>query len=147
MKDVSSLKMQAGEILSGAAGFMTTTGAANAALGLQTRKMLKAARAESRSQARHVLAEAGKTMSATRSAVAGLKTETGRVMSEASAVMHKLASASRNRAGAWRGIVSSLRTCARPATVNCGSGTSQTTKARKSRSSRVVHHKGARKAA
>jgi hypothetical protein len=64
--------------------------------------MLASAKAESKAQARKVMAQ-------TRTAVAGLKTETGRVLADAAGVMHRLCTSSRQRAAGWRDVLRTVR--------------------------------------
>ncbi len=107
-KDVAALKADAGRILTDASGFLTQTGADNAKLFGQTRKMLAHARAESKAQTRQSLAEAGKVITQTKASVAGLKMDTGRLLADAAGVMKQLSATSRQRASAWRGILGLL---------------------------------------
>ena len=107
-KDVVALKADAGRILAGASGFLTQTGADNAKLFGQTRKMLAHARAESKAQTRQSLAEAGKVITQTKASVAGLKMDTGRLLADAAGVMKQLSATSRQRSAAWRGILGLL---------------------------------------
>ena len=136
-KDVASLKADAGAILAGAHGFLKQTGTDNAQLAHQTRQMLKTARADSRSQAKQCLASAGKTMSATRSAVAGLRTETGSLLADAAGVMKRLSETSRRRASAWQGILHTLRRGApcstAPVTAPAASKPAQKTKSKRTK--------------
>jgi ElaB/YqjD/DUF883 family membrane-anchored ribosome-binding protein len=101
-KDVAGLKAEAGRIITGASGFLAQTRSDNAKLRGQTHKMLAHAHAETKAQARKVMAQ-------TRTAVAGLKTETGRVLAEATGVMQSLCTSSRQRAAGWRDVLRTVR--------------------------------------
>ena len=94
-KDVAALKAEAGRILTDAGGFLAQTRSDNAKLRGQTHRMLARDKAESKAQARKVMAR-------TKAAVAGLKTETGRVLADATGVMRRLSEASRQRAAGCR---------------------------------------------
>ncbi len=104
-KGVAALKADAGRIITDASGFLARTGSDNARLRVQTRKMLAHARTESKAQTRQALAEAGKAMVRTRAAVAGLRTDTTRVLADAAGVMQRLCTSSRQRAAGWRDVL------------------------------------------
>lgn len=104
-KNVSALKVEAGQILVDAQGFLTRTGSDNARLRNQTRTMLANARAESKVRTRQTMAEAGQFISRTKQAVVGLRTQTGHMLADAAGVMKQLSHASRERAAAWQGIL------------------------------------------
>ena len=108
-KDVAGLKADAGRIITDANGFLAQTSSDNAKLKVQTRRMLAHARAESKTQTRETLAEAGRVMAQTKVAVAGLKTETGRVLADAAGVMKRLCTSSRQRAAGWRDVLRMVR--------------------------------------
>ena len=116
-KDVAGLKAEAGRIITDASGFLAQTSADNAKLRAQTHKMLASDKAESKAQARKVMAE-------TRTTVAGLKTETGRVLADAAGVMQRLCTSSRQRAAGWRDVLHTVRGNGRgaPARAACPSG-------------------------
>jgi hypothetical protein len=115
-KDVAGLKADAGRIITDASGFLAQTSSDNAKLRGQTHKMLASDKAESKAQARKVMAQ-------TRTAVAGLKTETGRVLAEATGVMQRLCTSSRQRAAGWRDVLSTVRGNGRRAAgAACSSG-------------------------
>ena len=76
-----------------------------------------------KTQARQTLAQAAKTLAATRSAVAGLRADTRALLGNASGVLKRLAQASRQRAAAWQVIVQSLRT--RNAASQTGAGANE----------------------
>jgi hypothetical protein len=97
-KDVAALKAEAGRIITDADGFLAQTSSDNAKLRGQTQKMLARDKAESKAQARKVMAQ-------TKATVAGLKTETGRVLADATGVMRRLSEASRQRAAGWRNVL------------------------------------------
>jgi len=101
-KDVAALKADAGRIMADASGFLSQTSSDNAKLRGQTHKMLASDKAESKAQARKVMAQ-------TRTAVAGLKTETGRVLADAAGVMQRLCTSSRQRAAGWRDVLRTVR--------------------------------------
>ena len=101
-KDVAALKAEAGRIITDASGFLAQTSSDNAKLRGQTHKMLASDKAESKAQARKVMAQ-------TRTAVAGLKTETGRVLADATGVMQRLCTSSRQRAAGWRDVIRTVR--------------------------------------
>jgi ElaB/YqjD/DUF883 family membrane-anchored ribosome-binding protein len=101
-KDVAALKADAGRIITDASGFLSQTSSDNAKLRGQTHKMLAHARAELKTQARE-------TMAQTKAAVAGVKTETGRVLADAAGVMHRLCTSSRQRAAGWRDVLRTVR--------------------------------------
>lgn len=95
-KDVAALKADAGQILADADGFLSRTGSENAKLRQRTRKDL--AQAGKR-------VEALKMMAHTRASVAGLKLDTGQILTDAAGVMKTLCSSSRQRAAGWRDII------------------------------------------
>ena len=97
-KDVAALKAEAGRIITDAGGFLAQTSSDNAKLRGQTHKMLARDKAESKAQARKVMGQ-------TKATVAGLKTETGRVLADATGVMRRLSEASRQRAAGWRNVL------------------------------------------
>jgi hypothetical protein len=97
-KDVAALKAEAGRIITDASGFLAQTSSDNAKLRGLTHKMLAHDKAESKAQA-------GKVMARTKATVAGLKTETGRVLADATGVMRRLSEASRQRAAGWRNVL------------------------------------------
>ena len=101
-RDVAVLKADAGRIIAGASGFLAQTSSDNAKLRGQTHKMLAHAKAETKAQARKVMAQ-------TKAAVAGVKTETGRVLADAAGVMRRLCTSSRERAAGWRDVLSTVR--------------------------------------
>ena len=101
-KDVAGLKADAGRIITDASGFLAQTSSDNAKLRGQTRKMLAHAHAETKAQARKVMVQA-------KAAVAGLKTETGRVLADAAGVMQRLCTSSRQRAAGWRDVLRTVR--------------------------------------
>jgi hypothetical protein len=96
------LKADAGRIISDASGFLSQTSSDNAKLRGQTHKMLAHAKAESKAQARKVMAQ-------TKATVAGLRTETGRVLADAAGVMQRLCTSSRQRAAGWRDVLRTVR--------------------------------------
>ena len=101
-KEVAGLKADAGRIITDASGFLAQTSSDNAKLRGQTHKMLASAKAESKAQARKVMVQ-------TKAAVAGLKTETGRVLADAAGVMQRLCTSSRQRAAGWRDVLRTVR--------------------------------------
>jgi hypothetical protein len=98
----NGIRTETGQSLAAAKRFVIETGKANEKLAAQTRKMLASDKAESKAQARKVMAQ-------TRTAVAGLKAETGRVLAEATGVMQRLCTSSRQRAAGWRDVLSTVR--------------------------------------
>jgi hypothetical protein len=113
--DVTVLKADAGRITTEARDFLAQTGSDNAKLRVQTHKRLASARAQSQVQARQTLAEAGQVMVETKTAVAELKAQTGRMLAEAADVMKGLCAASRHRAAAWQDIIRSMQNGRSPA--------------------------------
>lgn len=101
-KDIAALKADAGRIITDANGFLAQTSSDNAKLRGQTHKMLASAKAESKAQGRKVMAQ-------TKAAVAGLRTETGRVLADAAGVMKRLCTSSRQRAAGWRDVLRTVR--------------------------------------
>ena len=137
-KDVAALKADAGRILTDARGFLSRAGSDNVQLGVQTRKMLAHARTESKAQTRQALAEAGKVMAQTKVAVAGLRTETGRVLADATGVMRRLSNASRQRASGWQSILHMLHSNGpRPSAMPAGHTASPAQPARKTAAKRT----------
>ena len=92
----------AGRIIAEANGFLAQTSSDNAKLMGQTHKMLAHAHAETKAQAR-------KVMTQTKAAVAGVKTDTGRVLADTAGVMRRLCTSSRQRAAGWRDILRTVR--------------------------------------
>jgi hypothetical protein len=101
-KAVAGLKADAGRIITDASGFLAQTSSDNAKLSGQTHKMLAHAHAETKAQARKVMAQ-------TKAVVAGLKTETGLVLADAAGVMQRLCTSSRQRAAGWRDVLRTVR--------------------------------------
>jgi F0F1-type ATP synthase membrane subunit b/b' len=94
-KDVAGLKAEAGRIITDANGFLSQTSSDNAKLRAQTHKMLAHAHAETKAQARQVMVE-------TKAAVAG-------ILADATDVMKRLCTSSRQRAAGWRDVLRTVR--------------------------------------
>jgi hypothetical protein len=104
------LKADAGRIITDANGFLAQTSSDNAKLRGQTHKMLAHAHAETKAQARQVMAE-------TKAAVGG-------ILADAAGVMQRLCTSSRQRAAGWRDVLRTVRGNGRAASAGaaCPSG-------------------------